>query len=225
MTRTRVHNLFVSLDGYAAGEHVSFQAPIGDAQRLFEGFDGRVIHGVDQVSDPVTLDRALTSMWGQGIGAEIMGRAKFGPPVGDWPQEGWRGWWGDEPPFRTPVFVMSHHPLPTLEFANGTSFHFVDGTPQEVLRRAQEAAPGRDVRIGGGPSTVRQFVLADLVDFMHLVVVPITLGAGVSLWNGLSGIEDGWTIETASSPSGVTHQFWNRKQTPPRGQFVLPTPD
>jgi len=93
MPRTRVHNLNISLDGYAAGEHVTFDAPIGGAERLFTWFDGRAIHGIDKVDAPFTLDRALTSMWGQGIGAEIMGRRKFGPQVGDWPDDGWRGWW------------------------------------------------------------------------------------------------------------------------------------
>lgn len=211
MSRTRVHNMMISLDGYAAGDHVTFDAPIGGAERLFGWFDGRVIHGVDQVSEPVTLDRALTSMWGQGIGAEIMGRGKFGPPVADWPEAGWRGWWGEEPPFQTPVFVLSHHPHSTIEFANETSFQFVDSSPEEVLRQAQESANGRDVRIGGGPSTVRQFLLADLIDFMHLVIVPITLGRGVSLWEGLSGVEDRFTIETVNSPSGLIHQLWNKK--------------
>jgi dihydrofolate reductase len=151
-------------------------------------------------------------MWGQGIGAEIMGRRKFGPQVGEWPDDGWRGWWGDEPPFRTPVFVMSHHPRATIDFANGTSFTFVDGSPLEVLRLAQAAADGRDVRIGGGPSTVRQFLQADLIDFMHLVVVPITLGRGVSLLAGCSGVEDRFTVESVTSPSGLVHQLWNRKQ-------------
>jgi dihydrofolate reductase len=210
MTRTRVHNLFVSLDGYAAGEDVTLDAPIGDAAGLFRWFDGRVIRGVDQVSDPVTVDRALYSMWGQGIGAEIMGRRKFGPQTGEWPDDGWRGWWGEEPPFRTPVFVLSHHPHPSMVFANGTSFHFVDASPAEALRLAQEAANGGDVRIGGGPSTVRQFLRDDLIDFMHVVVVPITLGRGASLWEGLSGLEERFTVETITSPSGVTHQFWNR---------------
>ena len=112
MPRTRVHNMNISLDGYAAGGHVAFDAPIGGAERLFKWFDGRVIHGVDKADAPVTLDRALTSMWSQGIGAEIMGRRKFGPQVGDWPDDGWRGWWGDEPPFQAPVFVMSHYPRP-----------------------------------------------------------------------------------------------------------------
>jgi dihydrofolate reductase len=210
MPRTRVHNLNISLDGFAAGDRVTFDAPIGGAERLFESFDGRAIHGVHGVDDPWTLDRALTSLWGQGIGAEIMGRRKFGPQVGEWPNDGWRGWWGDEPPFRTPVFVLSHYPRPTIEFANGTSFHFVDGAPEDVLRRAQEAAGGLDVRIGGGPSTVRQFVQAELVDFMHLVIVPITLGRGVSLWEGTSGVEADFTIESIGSPSGLIHQLWNR---------------
>ena len=212
MPRTRVHNLNVSLDGYAAGEQVTFDAPIGGAAGLFTWFDGRTIHGIDRVDAPVTLDRALTSMWGQGIGAEIMGRRKFGPQVGDWPDDGWRGWWGDEPPFRTPVLVLSHYPHPTIDFANGTSFRFVDGPPEVVLRLAQAAAGGRDVRIGGGPSTVRQFLEADLIDFMHLVIVPIVLGEGVSLWEGSSGIEDRFDVESVTSPSGLTHQFWNRTE-------------
>ena len=215
MPRTRIHNLFVSLDGYAAGDYVTLEAPIGDAGRLFGWFDGRVIHGIDQVDDPVTLDRALTSMWSQGIGAEIMGRRKFGPQVGEWPDDGWRGWWGDAPPFRTPVFVLSHHPHPTIEFPNGTSFHFVNGPPHEVLRLAREAAKGGDVRVGGGPTTVRQFLQADLIDFMHVVIVPITLGRGVSPWDGLSGVEDRFTVETVSSPSGLTHQLWNRTEQAP----------
>jgi dihydrofolate reductase len=211
MSRTRVHNLLVSLDGYAAGEYVTREEPIGGAARLFQWFDGRVIDGVDRIADPVTLDRALISMWGQGVGAEIMGRRKFGPQVGEWPDDGWRGWWGDEPPFRTPVFVLSHHPHPTIEFGNGTVFHFVDATPHEALRLARQAAKGGDVRIGGGPSTVRHFLRADLIDFMHLMVVPITLGRGISLWEGVSGVDDRFTIETTTSASGVTHQLWNRK--------------
>lgn len=211
MPRTRVHNLNVSLDGYAAGDHVTFDAPIGGAEQLFSRFDGRVIHGVHNADAPISLDRALTSMWGQGIGAEIMGRRKFGPHVGEWPGDGWRGWWGDEPPFHTPVFVLTHHPHAPIEFDNGTTFHFVDATPHDALRLAQTAADGRDVRIGGGPTTVRQFLDAELIDFMHLVIVPITLGRGVSIWDSSTGLEDRFTIETISSLSGLTHQLWNKK--------------
>ncbi len=210
MPRTRVHNLNVSMDGYAAGGHVTFDQPIGGAERLFGKFDGRVIHGVDKVDDPITADRALTSMWSQGIGAEIMGRRKFGPQTGEWPDDGWRGWWEDEPPFRTPVFVWTHYPHPAIEFANGTSFHFVNGSAQEVLSLAQDAAAGRDVRIGGGPTTVRQFLEADLIDFMHLVIVPIVLGHGVSLWDGLGDLQDRFTVESLTTASGLTHQLLNR---------------
>lgn len=210
MSRTRVHHLFVSLDGYAAGEEVTFDRPIGGAERLFGSFDGQVIHGLQATSDAITFDRAITTIWGQGIGAEIMGRRKFGPQSGEWPDDGWVGWWGQEPPFLTPVFVLTHHPRPPLSFPNGTSFHFVDASPHEALRRAREAAPGLDVRIGGGPSTVRQFLEADLIDFMHVVIVPIVLGRGVSPWSGVEGVQDRFTIESVVSPSGLTHQFWNR---------------
>lgn len=213
MPRTRVHNLFVSLDGYAAGEHVTFDQPIGDAGRLFAKFDGRAIHGIDGVDAPITVDLALTSLWAQGIGAEIMGRRKFGPQTGEWPDDGWQGWWEDEPPFLTPVFVWTHHPREPIEFANGTSFHFVDGSPAEVLQLAQDAAPGKDIRIGGGPSTVRQFLEADLIDFLHLAIVPITLGRGTSPFGELDDIEERFDIESISSPSALVHQLWNRKRS------------
>lgn len=210
MVRTRAHNENVSLDGYAAGERVTFQSPIGGAERLFERFDGRAIDGIDKVDAPFPIDHALTSLSGQGIRAEIMGRAKFGPPVNEWPDEGWRGWWGDEPPFRTPVFVMSHQPHPTLDFANDTSFQFVNESPREALRIAEVAAQGLDVRVGGGPSTVRQFLAAGLIDFMHLAILPITLGRGTSLCEGLGAIEDAYTVESFTSSSGITHQLWNK---------------
>lgn len=209
--RTRVHNMLVSLDGFAAGDTVTVDQPIGGAELLFSRFDGRVIDGVDGADAPITVDRALISLWGQGIGAEIMGRRKFGPQTGGWSDDGWQGWWGDAPPFRTPVFVLTHHPREPIEFGNGTSFHFIDASPEDALRRAQEAAGGLDVRIGGGPSTVRQFLEADLIDFLHLTIVPVVLGTGVRLLDGLAGIEDRFTIETIST-DGLTHQLWNRDE-------------
>ncbi|MFT4084361.1 MAG: dihydrofolate reductase family protein [Nocardioides sp.] len=212
MSRTRVHNLFVSSDGYAAGDHVTLERPIGGAEALFGKFDGRVIHGVHGVDEPVTVDRAMFSMWGQGVGAEIMGRRKFGPQADDWPDDGWQGWWGDAPPFRTPVFILTHYPHDTLEFANGTRFHFVDAPPEEALRLAREAAGGLDVRIGGGPSTVREFLQADLIDFLHLVIVPIVLGSGVRVWDDLVGLEERFSVESISASSGLTHQLWNRNR-------------
>lgn len=211
MPRTRVHNLFVSSDGFAAGDHVTRERPIGGAEALFNRFDGRVIHGIQAIDDPVTVDRALFSMWAQGVGAEIMGRRKYGPQTGEWPDDGWQGWWGDEPPFRTPVFILTHYQRRSIEFANGTTFHFVDASPEESLRLALEAAGGLDVRIGGGPTTVNEFLRADLIDFLHLAIVPIVLGTGVRIWDSLAGLEDRFAVETIGTSSGLTHQLWNRK--------------
>lgn len=214
MSRVRVHNLFVSLDGYAAGTHVTRDKPIGDAGALFEDFDGRVIHGIGGVDAPLTVDRALTSLWAQGIGVEIMGRRKFGPQSGPWTEDGWRGWWGDEPPFRTPVIVLTHYPRESLEFPNGTVFHFLDASPSEALARARELAPGTDVRLGGGPTVVRQFLEADLVDVMHVVVVPVTVGEGVRPFPERVDLRRSFDLEVVSTPGGRTHQLWNRRTRP-----------
>jgi dihydrofolate reductase len=118
--------------------------------------------------------------------------------------------WGPNPPFHTPVFVLTHYPRPPLEMEGGTTFHFIDATPEEALRRAREAAGGRDVRIGGGPTTVRRFLEADLIDHLHLVLVPIVLGRGVRLWDGLEGLERRFRVESVTTPSGVTHLTFTR---------------
>lgn len=211
MTRVRVHNLFLSLDGYSAGTHVTEDKPIGDAGALFAGFDGRAIHGIDDVDAPLSFDLAMTTLWGQGIGVEIMGRRKFGPQSGPWTDDGWRGWWGDEPPFRTPVVVLTHHPREPMEFSNGTSFHFIDATPVEALARARELAPGTDVRLGGGPTVVSQFLEADLIDTMHVVVVPVVLGKGRRPFPEGVSLADRFDVETVSTPGDRTHQLWNRR--------------
>ena len=210
MPRARVHNLLVSADGYAAGHHVTMETPFGGAEALVPFFDGRVIGGIGGFTDPVTADHALFAMWGQGIGAEIMGRRKYGPQMGEWSDDGWKGWWGEEPPFATPTFILTHYPREPIAFDNGTTFHFIDATPAEALRQAQEAAGGLDVRIGGGPSTVNAFLRADLVDLLHLVIVPIVLGSGVRIWDGLNGLEQRYSVESVSTESGLTHQLWNR---------------
>jgi len=156
------------------------------------------------------IDDAFASNWGPGIGAEIMGRNKFGPQRGPWTDEQWKGWWGEEPPFHTPVFVLTHHVRPSIEMKGGTTFHFIDASPAQALAAAKQAAGGLDVRIGGGPATVRQFLAADLVDHMHIALVPILLGRGESLWDGLEGLEDRFAIESVSSPSGITHITFTR---------------
>jgi dihydrofolate reductase len=214
MSKVRVHNFAVSLDGFATGEGQSLQTPFGHAGgRLMEWFFGtrafRSMNGKDGGSEGV--DNAYAAAWGPGIGAEIMGRNKFGPQRGPWPDEEWKGWWGDNPPFHTPVFVLTHHPRPTLEMEGGNTFHFIDATPAEALAQARAAAGGLDVRIGGGPSTVREFLAADLIDHLHVVLVPIVLGRGVRLWDGLESLESRFTVESVTTPSGVTHLTFARR--------------
>jgi dihydrofolate reductase len=206
-----VHNFSISLDGFGTGEGQSRQTPFGHAGRsLMEWFDGRVLFGIDRQPDiPAGPERVLSTGWSQGIGAEIMGRNKFDPTPGEWADD-WQGWWGEDPPFRTPVFVLSHHPRAPIEFANGTTFHFIDASPAEALQQARLAAGGLDVRIGGGVSTLRQFLAADLIDHMHLAVVPIVLGRGERLWDGLDGLHERFDVQAVTMPSGVTHLTFTR---------------
>jgi len=210
----RVHNLSVSLDGFATGDGQSLEAPFGHAGgRLMEWFlSTRTFHEMQGTPGGSTgADDAFASTWGPGIGAEIMGRNKFGPQRGPWVDEDWEGWWGDDPPFRTPVFVLTHHLRPSLTMRGGTTFHFINASPNDALETAREAAGGLDVRIGGGPSTVRQFLAADLIDHLHVVVVPIILGRGERLWDGLEDLEQRFGVETVSTHSGVAHVTFTRR--------------
>ena len=208
MSLTRVHNLSISLDGFATGEPQSVKEPFGHAgQRLHEwmfatrSWDAGGSTGVDD---------AFAQRNNDGIGAEIMGANKFGPPGWQHDPE-WKGWWGPNPPFHTPVFVLTHTARGSIAMDGGTTFHFMDAAPAEALETARAAAEGRDVRVGGGPSVVRAFLAAGLVDHMHLVQVPIVLGRGVRVWDGLEALEEGYDVEAVSSPSGVTHLTFTRK--------------
>ena len=219
MSQVRVHNFSISLDGFGTGDVQTLDAPVGHAgERLHEwmGTTGFWHAMSGEPGGGMGVDHALAERHGLGIGAEIMGRGKFGPPTGGpWTgvgtDEEWRGWWGPNPPFHTPVFVLTHHLRPPLEMEGGTVFHFVDASPHEALELARQAAGGLDVRIGGGPTTVRNFLAADLIDFLHVVQVPILLGRGVRLWDGLEGIEERFEIEIVSSPSGVAHLTFTRR--------------
>jgi dihydrofolate reductase len=212
MSRVRVHNFSLSLDGFATGEGQAFEAPFGHAgHRLHEWMIatrfGQELFGQEGGTEGV--DHVLADRHGPGIGAEIMGAGKFGPP--GWQDDPeWRGWWGDNPPFHTPTFVLTHRPRPPLEMEGGTTFHFLDAAPADALEVAREAAGGRDVRIGGGPTMMRSFLAAGLVDHLHVVVVPIVLGRGVRLWDGLESLEQQYTVEAVSTPSGVTHFTFTR---------------
>ena len=212
MSLARVQFFSVSLDGFGTGEGQSLETPFGHAgERLHEWmFVTRWWHEV--VGEPGGsrgIDNALLRLHDQGIGAEIMGAGKFGPP-GWHGDPDWKGWWGDNPPFHTPVFVMTHHPRASLEMDGGTTFHFVDAPPAEVLATARDAAGGQDVRIGGGATVIREFVASRLIDHMHIAVVPVLLGRGARLWDGMEGLEKDYAIEATSSPSGVTHVMFTR---------------
>jgi dihydrofolate reductase len=218
MSQVRIHNFTISLDGFATGEGQSFEAPFGHAgqrlhQWMFATRFGREMFGEE--GGGTGVDDVYAQRFAPGIGAEIMGRGKFTAQKGEWTGLGtddeWKGWWGPNPPFHTPVFVLTHHPRPSIEMEGGTTFHFVDASPAEALALAKEAAGGLDVRIGGGPTTVRSFLAEGLVDLAHIVQSPIVLGRGTRLWDGLESLEDLYEIESVSSPTGVTHLTLTRK--------------
>ncbi|MFC7487569.1 dihydrofolate reductase family protein [Knoellia sp. CPCC 206453] len=213
MSIVRVAAFTISVDGFASGEGQSLDTPFGHAgERLHAwmfppetGGQTKAKYGVDGALAAVSYDDGS-------VGAEIMGRRKYWPYPGPWTDDTWRGWWGENPPFHTPVFVMTHHPHEPIQMEGGTTFHFVDGTPEQVLATAREAAGDLDVRIGGGAMVVREFLKAGLVDVLHLVIAPIVLGRGESLWEGLEGIESQFDIQTVTSARpGYVHQFWQRK--------------
>ncbi|GGR51339.1 dihydrofolate reductase [Nocardioides luteus] len=208
MPHARVHNFSISLDGFATGEPQSLEAPFGHAgERLHEWMFATRFW---DESGSAGVDDSFAQRNTVGIGAEIMGANKFGPP--EWQDDPeWKGWWGDNPPFHSPTFVLTHRPRPPLAMEGGTTYHFLDASPAEALAAAFEAADGQDVRIGGGATVVRDFVAAGLVDFMHLVQVPIVLGRGSRVWDGLEAVEDDYGIEAVSAPSGVTHLTFTRK--------------
>jgi dihydrofolate reductase len=209
MSRVRVHNFAISLDGFGTGEGLSREEPFGHAgERLHEWmFQTRWWRKEDGSTG---ADDAFARQHEPGIGAEIMGAGKYGFP--GWEQDpDWKGWWGPNPPFHTPVIVMTRHVRPPIEMEGGTTFHFTDAPPAEALAQAREAANGQDVRIGGGAKVIRSFVAEGLVDHMHVVVTPIMLGRGSRLWDGLEALEERYAIEAVSTPSGVTHLTFTRR--------------
>ena len=209
----RVQNFTVSADGYGAGEGQSLERPFGHANPMELMFWAGATASWPNRTEPGGtrgLDDYFTRDFANNIGVEIMGRNKFGPQRGPWADHEWLGWWGDVPPFHTPVFVLTHHPRPSFSLAD-TTFHFIDAAPAEALALAREAAGERDVRIGGGVATVREFLDADLIDTLHIVVSPVELGRGERLWASPDELLDRFHREVVPSPSGVTHLlYWRR---------------
>ena len=209
----RVQNFFLSRDGFGSGEGQSLERPFGHANPAdLASWAGATASWPNRTEPGGTrgLDDYFTRDFSNNIGAEIMGRNKFGPYRGPWTDHEWKGWWGDVPPFHTPVFVLTHPPRPTFALAD-TTFHFIDATPADALEQAKAAAGGRDVRIGGGVETVREFLDADLIDTMHVAVAPVDLGRGERLWNSAEELTDRFHLEVIPSPSGISHHiFWRR---------------
>jgi dihydrofolate reductase len=212
VSRTIVQSFSISLDGFGTGDVQRREAPFGHAgDRLHEWmFATRWWHEMSgQPGGSGGIDDTFLRQFATGIGAEIMGAGKFGYP--GWHEDPeWKGWWGPNPPFHTPVFVLTRHTRPPIEMEGGTTFHFIDASPADALATAREAVGDLDIRLGGGASMIRDFLAARLVDQAHVVVVPIVLGRGVRLWDGLEGLDRDFAVESTASPSGVTHLTFTR---------------
>jgi dihydrofolate reductase len=208
-------DLNISLDGFATTTDQTPDNPFGDdwprlvgAYTATRTFRQRVLH--DTSGDGTTgVDDRYAAAYFEEIGAEIMGAGMFG--LHSFPDDpDWQGWWGEEPPFHCPVFVLTHRDRPSLEMAGGTTFHFLSATPHEALDRALAAADGKDVRVGGGATVARDFLRAGLVDRLHIAIAPILLGSGIRLWDDLRGLESGYDVTTETAESGVVHLTFSR---------------
>ena len=215
MPALRAHNLAVSLDGYLAGPRQSLDTPLGVGGERLHGWafatpSFQRMHGLPVTADGHDeVDERFIVRGDEGIGATVMGRNMFGPVRGPWEAtpEGraWTGWWGDEPPYHHPVFVLTHHPREPITMKGGTTFHFVTDGPEAALAQAVEAAAGLDVRIGGGADTVQQCMRAGLVDELHLAIAPVLLGGGERLFDHLDGGPAGLDVAEVVPSSTVTH--------------------
>ncbi|MBP6457401.1 MAG: dihydrofolate reductase [Pseudoxanthomonas sp.] len=214
MTRVRVEGFTISLDGYGAGPEQDIDHPLGrggtelhpwlTATRTFQR-----THGQDGGSTGVDDDFAARGF--ENVGAWILGRNMFGPIRGDWTDESWKGWWGDEPPYHCPVYVLTHHGRTPIEMQGGTTFQFVTGGIHEALDRARAAAGGQDVRVGGGPDTIRQYLREALIDELHIAIAPVLLGRGEPLFQGLDVRALGYQCVDAIASTKATHLIIRRQ--------------
>lgn len=214
MSKVRVLSFSVSLDGYGAGPGQDLQNPlgVGGPELMDWVFHTRVWRRMQgQDGGETGVDNRMAERSFEGIGAWILGRNMFGPVRGPWPGESWKGWWGDEPPYHTPVFVLTHHPRASLRMAGGTEFQFVTEGIHAALRRAHEAAGAGDVRIGGGVATIRQYLQAALIDDLHLAVRPVLMGAGEALWHGLDMRGLGYECVEQVSGERATHVMLRKR--------------
>jgi dihydrofolate reductase len=211
MPKLRVHNFSVSLDGYAAGPHQSRENPLGVGGEELHNwmFETRTWHKmIGEEGGDEGVDDRFAAAGEAALGATIMGRNMFGPIRDEWTDDEWKGWWGDNPPYHHPTFVLTHYPHESITMEGGTVFHFVTDGIEAALERAYQVADGQDVRLAGGASTIRQYLRAGLVDEMHLAYAPLLLGGGARLFDGLDDVPSGYEIaEFVGTPAALHVRF------------------
>jgi dihydrofolate reductase len=215
MSKLRVHCFSLSLDGYGAGPNQSLENPLGEGgmalhQWFFptRTFQQTVLGNSGGVTG---ADDEFAVRGFENVGAWILGRNMFGPIRGAWPDESWKGWWGDNPPYHSDVFVLTHHPRKSFAMEGGTTFHFVTDGIHAVLQKAKQAAKGKDIRLGGGVSVLRQYLHAGLVDEMHLAVSPVTLGKGEHFWSGVDLPSLGYEQKDFVATQAAAHYFFAKR--------------
>lgn len=215
MSKVKVACFTVSLDGFGAGPDQGLSTPLGvGGEKLHQWMVPtrtfqRMVMG--QAEGSTGIDDDFTAQGFENVGAWILGRNMFGPVRGPWPDEQWKGWWGDEPPYHVPTFVLTHHERQPQVMAGGTTFHFVTGGIEDALQRARQAAQGRDVRIGGGAGTIRQYLQARLVDELHLAMSPVLLGRGTPLFEGLDLKALGYDVVRSVGTDKALHVVLQRQ--------------
>jgi dihydrofolate reductase len=215
MSRLRVHSFSISLDGYGAGPGQGLNDPLGRGGESLHGWfvPTRTFQRMQGNADGMTgVDEDFAARGFENIGAWILGRNMFGPVRGPWPDETWKGWWGDNPPYHCPVFVLTHHPRPPLEMEGGTTFHFVTDGIEAALDMARQAAGGSDVRIGGGVATIRQYLHARLIDDMEIAISPVLLGSGEPLFRDIDLPKLGYDLTRHASTESAMHLVIKRKR-------------
>jgi dihydrofolate reductase len=215
MTRVRVESFTISIDGYGAGPNQDIDNPLGvggmDLHRWF--IPTRTFQQTHGAGDGTTgVDDAFAARGFRNVGAWILGRNMFGPIRGPWPDMNWKGWWGDNPPYHVPVFVLTHHARPSIQMEGGTTFHFVTGGIHEALDRAREAANGMDVRIGGGANVIRQYLQEGLIDELHIAISPVLLGRGERLFDGADLRALGYECVEFVGSEKATHVVLRRRE-------------
>jgi dihydrofolate reductase len=208
MSRLRLHSFTISLDGYGAGPNQDLNNPLGvGGMKLHEWVFGTrtFCQMLGKDGGAAGIDDDFAARGFDNIGAWIIGRNMFGPIRGPWPDDAWKGWWGDNPPYHTPVFVLTSHPRASIEMNGGTTFHFVTDGIHAALKRAVDATNGQDIRLGGGVATVRQYLRAGLIDEMHLAMSPVLLGSGENLLEGIDAPKLGYHCTERVATPNVTH--------------------